>query len=323
MNGFDQLLKNRTIREDCPVPLDFESHMERVLGNLPAKQQKRRAGHPLRVVLLAAVLSILCAVSALALSPGLRETLAEVLAGFEPYMQEVNGVACVQGGVEVRIISAVADSYMTRVYAEVRDSEGEWLTADRRIVAFIDRKAQEQDNRLSIESGKYVGFDEKTGTALLEFKSWGNFSDDLGEMKLHIFSFCMNSPEERSGELNWETDLNVEVLAKRKVALNGAVDDLELVEAEISTLGLMLLTEGTVGISNDHLYLVYLKGGTIVCAHTSGGMMTEENGGVNRNYLEFDDPLDPKQVVGISIGDWMIPFYGDTAGEGYRLSELS
>ena len=319
MSEFDQLLKNRAAQEDCCVSSSFDSLVEYSLENLP-EQQRKRSGRPMRVVLVAAALCVLCAVSALAVSPSLREALAEILGGFEPYMQDIDEAVCVQDGVEVKVIAAVADSYMTRVYAEVRDWEGDWLTADRRIVGFIDRKVQEENSRqisdaIFIESGKCVEFDEENNTALLEFKSWGNFSDDLGSIKLRIFSFCMNSPEERSGELDWEIDLDVEILTKREIPLSGAVDDLELVEAEISTLGIMLLTEGTVGIGKDHLYSVHLEDGTVVYAHTAGGMMTGENDGVNRNYLEFDDPVNPEQVIAISIGDWMIPFDNNTAGE--------
>lgn len=316
MSGFDQLLKDRATRDVCPVPLNFDRHMEHILADLPEKQQKKSTGHPLRVALLAAALCVLLTVSALALSPTLRETLFQVLGGFGPYMQDVDEVVCAQSGIEVRVISAVADSYMTRVYAEVRDTEGDWLTADRRIVAFIDRSAQ-GDDEISIESGKCVGYDEKTGTILLEFKSWSDMSDDLGEMKLRIFSFRMNSPEERSGELDGEINLNVDVLTERKIILSGNLDGVELVEADISDLGIMLLTKGKVEPDLDHSCCVYKEDGTVIRARAVGGMSPVGNDGLNRTYLEFDDPVNPELVTGISVGCWMIPLDGNVAGAGY------
>ena len=326
MTGWDQTLKERAARESSPVPAKLDRRVEEMLENLPEQGRTRGTIRPLRAVLLAAALCVLCAVSAFALSPGLREQLAEALGGFGPYMQEIDGAVCVQEGIEVRVISAVADSDMTRVYAEVRDLEGDRLTADLSVAGIIERKVQEENGGQtggSVGTGKCVGFDEETGTALLEFKTWGNLSNDLGEMELCIFSFFPTSPEKRiEGEQGWRIDLSVEVLAKREVTLSGTVDGAELVEAKISTLGTMLVTRGAANLpASDDRCSVYLKDGTVVHAHTYAGMVAGEDG-LSRTYLEFDDPVDPEQVTGISVHYWMIPFDGDTAGEGYWLSEL-
>lgn len=260
----------------------------------------------------------------LALSPGLREALAEALGGFEPYMQEIDGVVCVENGIEIKVISAVADSYMTRVYAEARDLEGDRLTADLGVWGMIERTVQEETDGQIIGfagGGKCVGFDVETGTALLEFKTWGNFSSDLGAMKLLIFSLFLNATEERIGdERGWVIDLNVEVLPRREIALSGTVDGAGLRKAEISALGTMLVTEGKAALGDSYLYSAYFKDGTVVHPHANGGMATGGNG-PNCTYLEFEDPVDPEQVIGISIGCWMIPFGGDAFGEGYWLPE--
>lgn len=304
-----------------------EAQLKAALERLTA-QPERRAHRPWnagRAVLAAALICVVLIGSALALSPGLREQLAAVLGGFEPYMQDIDEAVCVENGIEIRVISAVADSYMVRVYAEVRDLEGGRLTADLSAAGTIERKVQEENGGQtggSVGTGKCVGFDEKTGTALMEFKTWGNLSNDLGEMKLCVFSFFPMSSNKIEGERNWEISLDVEVLARREITLSGIVDGAELVKAKISALGIMLVTKKEAVIpAGDDQCSVYLEDGTVVRARTYAGMAAGENG-LNRTYLEFDDPVDPEQVIGISIGQWYVPLDGDTAGEGYWLSEL-
>lgn len=274
-----------------------------------------------RCVAAAAACAVLIG-STLALSPGLREQLAAALGGFGPYMQEIDEAVCVENGIEIKVISAVADSYMVRVYAEARDLEGDRLTADMGVFGFIDRKAEEEPEggRGATGSAKCVGFDEETGTALLELDTWGDFSSDLGEMKLLIYS--LDVPGNRIvGEHSWKIDLNVEVLSRREIALNGTVDGAELLEADISALGAMLVTKGAACLGARYVYSVYFKDGTVVHPYHSGGMGIGEDG-PSYVYLKFDDPVDPDQVTGISVHYWMVPFDGDVAGEGYWLSEL-
>lgn len=274
-----------------------------------------------RCVAAAAACAVLIG-SALALSPTLREQLTAALGGFGPYMQEIDEAVCVENGIEIKVISAVADSYMVRVYAEARDLEGDRLTADMGVSGFIDRKAEEETKgiRSATGGGKCVGFDEETGTALLEFDTWGDFSSDLGEMTLDIF--LLDVPDGSIVvEHDWTMDLNVEVLSRREIALNGTVDGAELVEADISALGAMLLTKGAACLGKDYLYSVYFKDGTVVHPYYRGGIGGGEDG-PNCTYLKFNDPVDPDQVTGISIHYWMIPFDGDATGEGYWLSEL-
>ena len=325
MNEFDRGLKARAAEEASPVPADFDGRIGKILESLPEKPHAVRRGRALRPALLAATLCVLLAVSALALSPGLREQLAAVLGGFEPYMQELDGTVCVQEGIEVRVISAVADSYMTRIYAEVRDLEGNRVTEDLTAVAAIARIASEE-NRGWVAGAKCVGFDKETGTALLELKEWvGDESfDGVEKMKLQVYSFFPNSPEEIRAEQGWEIDFSVENLAQRRFLLNGTVDGTELMQAKMSTLGIMLETKGKTGSAVipavEYQCGIYLKDGTVVQAHTYAG--TAGGDSSNETYLEFDDPVDLDQVTGILVNGWMIPIDGDTAGEGYWLSEL-
>jgi hypothetical protein len=324
MTQFDQALKARATREDCPIPPALDGQVSAILNDLPRRNRSTRTLRPLRAALLAAALCLLCAASALALSPTLRERLTAALGGFQPYMQEIDGAVCVANGIEIRVVSAVADRYMTKVYAEVRDLEGNRLNADLSVWGLITRVEQGDAGQISgfTGGGKCVGFDEETGTALLEFHTWSNASDYLGEAQLSIFNLFLNSPTDQiGGEQHWTLDLDVEILDTRCVALNGAVDGAELVRADISALGTMLVTKGEAALGDGYLYSVYLEDGTVVHPQSQGGAADVE-GGVGNTYLAFDDPVDPEQVTGISIHAWMIPLEGATAGEGYWLSEL-
>ena len=65
--------------------------------------------------------------SALALSPTLRDYLAQALGSFTSYSQEPEGAVAVDDKVEVRVVSAVTDQYRMKIYVEAQDLTGEYL----------------------------------------------------------------------------------------------------------------------------------------------------------------------------------------------------
>lgn len=151
MTEFDQTLKERAAREDCPTPVDFDGRVDTILSELPEKRRTGRRRGPVRVLLSAAALCVLCVVSALALSPGLRDTLAQMLGGFEPYSQTVEGVAVVDQGIEVRVVSALVDDSGGAIYLAVTDLTGDRLEAG-----------------IGLDNYTAISYDTETGSALFK-----------------------------------------------------------------------------------------------------------------------------------------------------------
>ena len=110
--------------------------------------------------------------TALAVSPGLREQLSGLLGGYAAYTQPVEDAACVVDGIELRVLSAMADSATVKVYAQVRDLTGQdRLSPDLEVSCVIQRAEEAKEGHegaSTTHGGKCVAFDETTGTALLD-----------------------------------------------------------------------------------------------------------------------------------------------------------
>lgn len=295
---------------------------------LKEKETMKKGRCVLRAISIAAALCVLLTVSALAVSPGLREQLAAALGAFAPYAQEMEEGVCVENGVEIRVLSAMADRSIVKVYVQVRDLKEDRLTANLSTRAYVERGEEAEREALRLEGGGYsfsdkcVGFDEESGTALLEISTFGTFPSDLEGMRLQIESLYPTGDRKDGsigGDEHWTVDLNVEVISSREIALTGMLDGKELVKAQISALGITLVTSGERGIGENDLLSVYLEDGTIVHPRLLGAGGT----GLERiTCWAFDEPVDSEQVTGLSIQSWMIPLDGAAAGEGYWLSEL-
>lgn len=298
-----------------------EARRAAILETLKGEKPVRKKRRVLNTALIAAALCVLLTVSALALSPSLREQLAAALGRFVSYAQEIEEGVCVENGIEVQVLSAMADSSIVKVYVQVRDLEGDRLTAHVSARAFMERE-KSGDSGYSFND-KCLGFDEETGTALLEISTFGTFPSGLKEMRLRIESLYPTGDRrdgEIGGERDWTVNLNVEVLSGLEIMLTGTLDSMQLVETQISALGITLLTSGERGIGDSYLVSVYLDDGTIIHPHFLGA----GGSGLERiTCWAFDDPIDPERVTGLSIQYWMIPIDGEAAGEGYWLSELA
>lgn len=91
------------------------------------------AQRALRPVLLAACLTAVLTVGALAVSPTLREALFAALGSFQPYSQSPENVTAVDSGIEMRVVSALMDESDGTAYLEVKDLEGDRLGMDMRL----------------------------------------------------------------------------------------------------------------------------------------------------------------------------------------------
>lgn len=299
-----------------------EEQADRILAALRTRNRRL----PLRrgcKVLLAAAICAAMTLTALAVSPDLRAQLAQVLGGYAPYAQSVEGAVCTENGVEIRVISAMADSSMVKIYAEARDISGQnRLSVDMKVSSVINRAKPQSpaETRSFVIGGRCVGYDPSTGTALLECGAWGTGTQDLNGMRLSILGLEPDG-DESLRETRWDLDLEVERLAERKIALDTALAGVTIKELRLSALGPTFRTEGEATLSRIPL-TVWLADGTVVHpAYRGGGVSGIENP-CRLSCWEYEDPVEPEQVAGISVGYWYIPLDGDTAGTGHWLDKL-
>lgn len=127
MEQFDKMIKEMAEKEEMTVPNGFDGRVQAVLDDLPPKQKKHKLS-VVKVVLIAVAACLLLMGTALAASPALREML---WGSFAPYAQdfgENDGTVAVYDGIEIRIVSALADRRVARIVFEVRDLTGDRLT---------------------------------------------------------------------------------------------------------------------------------------------------------------------------------------------------
>ena len=124
-----QTLHDALEAELAPVRLS-EARRAAILAAAGGAGARRRDRRPWRVCLTAAALCAALAVTAVAASPSLREALAHMLGGFEPYAQEVEGVAATDQGIQLRVVRVLADENGGTVYLEAEDLTGNRLSGD-------------------------------------------------------------------------------------------------------------------------------------------------------------------------------------------------
>ncbi|HJC42026.1 MAG TPA: hypothetical protein H9701_10835, partial [Candidatus Intestinimonas pullistercoris] len=247
------------------------AEMERLKRVL--REGGRRTRPVRRGVLAAAVLCGVLAISALAVSPGLREQLSGLLGGYAAYTQPVEDTVCVVDGIELRVLSAMADSATVKVYAQVRDLTGQDRLSPDLAVSCVIQRAEEakegHEGASTTHGGKCVAFDETTGTALLELSAWGaydgrSWSGGREEMVLRVFSLYPRGYASDALEVECTLPLELEILPSRVVALSGTVGTVRLKELYLSELGPSLLFEQEAeSVLQYQPFAVYLADGTV------------------------------------------------------------
>ena len=104
-----------------------DAQLARLKTALSARRKTRR--WPLRAALIAAATCAALAVSVVAASPDLRARLADLLGAFAPYAQTVEGVTAIDQGIQIQVVSALADETEGWVYLAVTDLTGDRLDA--------------------------------------------------------------------------------------------------------------------------------------------------------------------------------------------------
>lgn len=316
MDRFDEKLKHMAKQEECIVPEGFDGRLQNVLDNLPPRAAKRGLGAA-KIMLIAAAACLLLMGTALAASPGLREMLSTALGAFAPYAQEQGGQAYVMDGIEVRVLSAMADQDTIRVYAQLKDLEDDRLSDHVHGMGLVDAPTPKKDDGIttSIFGAQCLGYDEDSKTALMEFTTWGRVYEDLSGAELILFHiYDMQTLEDISVDTTLHIPLEIEVMPS--ITLSG---DTELAQGffaeciRLSPLGLTAVTYGDI----QYGYLVWSRlrlrmadGTEIMSGRKDGGPDGQGSYGQygtdsSRRVLtwNFPDPLKVEEIRTVTIID--------------------
>ena len=313
---------------------DWKKRTLAALEGAPARPRRRALPRALAVAAACAALFA----SALAVSPGLTERLFGILGSYAAYTQPVEDAVCVVDGIELRVLSAMADNAVVKVYAQVQDLTGQGrLGPDLEVNCVIQRAEDAKEGHegaSTTHGGECVAFDETAGTALLELSAWGaydgrSWSGGQEEMVLRVFSLYPQGYASGALEFACTLPLELEILPSRVVALSGTVGTVRLKELYLSELGPSLLFEQEAeSVLQYQPFAVYLADGTVCFPQWEGGGgfgLTEDGSELDGRMLEcwaFQQPVDPEEVVGISLAYWYIPIDGAAAGPGHWLPSL-
>lgn len=285
---------------------------EAMAGEKPARRPRRAW----RTALLAAALCGALAVSALALSPTLRQALEDALGGYAQYARPVDGAA-VSNGAELRVVSALNGGSILKVYAEVRGLEEQKLGDLQPICGILAPTGEgAETGGGSTSGGEWVGYDPESGTALVEFSAWG-LPIRSGD-RLRLTAVIPAPPGQLSLLYEWHIEFAVEELPVRSIPLSGTIGDTPLLRAEISALGVTLYSGGRETIAGYPLAVCCEDGSVLTPVYEGGG----STGDTRLTCWEYDEPVEPETITGLALGQWYIPLEGDTALPGRWLAAL-
>lgn len=302
--SFDERMKRRAGTETCPLPEGFQGRLE---GKIQEITEKGRGGkrRVFRTFLLAAALSAILGATALAASPTLRQALTEALGSFAPYSQKIEGLSAEDRGIEVRMVSALTDGNMARIYYEVQD-----LTEDRLDGTLqVEWESVIPDDRANWAQWGYsddrlVGYDPDSRTALMEFGLIG-YGEPVDDTVLAM-EICGILTEKGPVEGNWTLNVPLTTAPDRKVDLDGiAMGKAEAEILRLTPLGAYLETVPAVALPSrregiQHWPLtVHFSDGTAVAVERADSVYP----GYEREtyHWTFSDPIDPEGAVGVEI----------------------
>ena len=157
-------LFNEAYRRDMDQVALTGQEKETILRMLEEEKPVKTVKLTFKTVLLAAALCVAMAVTALAVSPGLREALG----AFWPYSQTMEGMTAVDQGIEVKVVSALSDGNIIRLYFTARDTEGDRLDEFTSTNFQMDMPSQSAGQWKSgtLYLPELVSYDPETKTAL-------------------------------------------------------------------------------------------------------------------------------------------------------------
>lgn len=309
---FEEKLKLRARTEDCPLPQGFPERLEEKIDEIVEKAERPGKKRVFRTALLAAALCAALTATALAASPTLRQALLAALGSFAPYSQEMEGLSAVDQGIEVRVVSALTDGTVVRVYFEIRD-----LTEDRLNEALkVEWENVTPDDRASWEqwgygSGRLVSYDPDSRTALMEFALAGDgqpVEDTVLTLEINrIIPWEANWLREKEPiEGKWLLNVPLTSAPSRRVELGGAAIGKAKAETlRLTALGAYLETVPTItlrsrrgGIRRWPLTVSFSDGTTIAVAEADSLYQGYER---ETYHWSFPEPIDLEKAVGVEI----------------------
>ncbi|WP_209346267.1 hypothetical protein [Flavonifractor sp. AGMB03687] len=289
---------------------DFQARLTEAMAAQPVRRP-RRIG---RTMLAAAAVCGVLMVSAFALSPTLRQMLESALGGYTEYARPVEG-ADVSNGMELRVVSALNSGSIFKVYAELRNLDGEPVCDTLRVSGILTPLEGGEDTGSITSSAEWVGYEKESETALLEFTVWG-FSTPIGD-QLELSAIVLPPLGELEITDQWKIAFTAEELPVRRIPLNGEISGTPLLQAELSALGVTIQTDGWNTIDAFPLTVFCKDGRRLSLTHGGGGSV----GDTRLTCWEYDEPVEPEKVTGLALGQWYIPLEGEKAGQSYWLEE--
>lgn len=310
---FDAQMKRRAGTEDCPIPQSFDARLEMQLNKLPAKaRSKRRLGR--RVVTIMAAVLILTG-STLAISPTLREQLSQALGLFEAYTTPIESTAAVDQGVEIRLLSAMADEYSVRIYLEVQD-----LTEKRPMgdisnlwIDFLTPLEGSEIQGMSFGT-KLLGYEEETHTALVELSAAGEDYSQMRNWNLAISRITFsNRYEQKDITGDWELPFTLTPLETRTISLDEG-DHSDFHTLKISPISMVLEDGPDSFLQATEAEVIFIDG------HTEPAQRGFGIGGTDQitSSWEFLEPVSPEEIVRVELPSWTITLNGTDQGSVTR-----
>ena len=300
--------------ERVKMPPECEA---RILAALERKPSRR--GWRPGTVLLAAVLVVVMATSAVALSPALQEYIEGAAGKFSPFVSPIDGTVVTEDGYELRVTSMLADHYLIITYLEIRDLEGARLTADMEALGMYKQAASSVGAILGGDV-LYCAPDRKT--ALVTIMQWGALNWGGPAMTLQLWD-----------PVECEVPMTLEYVQTQTIDLSSVEtgDRLPpLDRLEISPLGITAVTKYMPDGTEDNCNDSKLRG-ELTVHYADGSQRTSVRDTVLGsfqlfigNWLFIDpynlvqpkdlEPLDTENIVGISCKNWYLPLDNGIAG---------
>lgn len=310
---FDAQMKGRAGTEDCPIPQDFEKRLEMRLEELPA-QAKSKKGLGRRVVAIMAAVLILTG-SALAISSTLRAQLSRALGLFETYTTPIESTAAVDQGVEIRLLSAMADEYFVRIYLEVQDRTGKQPMENicSLSIDFLTPK-EGTKSRFMTSGTELLAYEEETHTALVELYASGEDYSQMRSWNLSIGEigfFHDDTLESIYG--TWELPFTLTPLETRTISLDGG-DHSDFHTLKISPIGMVLEGGPDSFIQFTEAEVIFADGHAESVKRGAGQGKTDQ---ITSSW-EFSEPVSPKEIVRVELPSWTITLNGTDQGSVTR-----
>ncbi|RHO53316.1 hypothetical protein DW094_12210 [Ruminococcaceae bacterium AM07-15] len=205
-------MKNkRNFRQDMDQALSgltLGEKKEEILEKAFSSPKKRKGQMARR---LAAACLAVCALTAaaFALSPGLRQILAQRLGGWQEESQQFSGLETEDKGIAVRVVSALSDDGFTRIYLEIQDKTGDRLGENISLGTYgggWDLKLPNQ--KMGVMGEQCLGYDPESRTALMEVY-WGG--ETSGEEQVAKLSLQEISAQEKFNASLPQTEISSQI----------------------------------------------------------------------------------------------------------------